>query len=122
VDRSSFQYRREADGDAASRECLAAVVDTSLSGARVVREFNEVIARRGRPRMIVSDNGTELVSRAILSFCEPAIEWHYIAPGKPILNAFAESFNGRLRDCRFRGLEAMPAHWNPQRPARVCFA
>ena len=51
-----------------TRECLAAVVDTSLSGARVVRELNEVIARRGRPCMIVSDNGTELVSRAILGF------------------------------------------------------
>lgn len=49
--------------------------------------------------MIVSDNGTELVSRAILGFCEEAaIEWHYIAPGKPIQNAFVESFNGRLRD------------------------
>ncbi|PXW55294.1 integrase-like protein [Chelatococcus asaccharovorans] len=43
--------------------------------------------------------GTELVSRAVLAFCEEtAIEWHYIAPGKPIQNAFVESFNGRLRD------------------------
>ncbi len=82
-----------------TRECLAAVVDTSLSGARVARELDEVIARRGRPCMIVSDNGTELVSRAILGFCEEtAIESHYIAPGKPIQNAFVESFNGRLRD------------------------
>ncbi|MDR6336940.1 putative transposase [Xanthobacter flavus] len=82
-----------------TRECLAAAVDSSLSGARVVRELNEVIARRGRPCMIVSDNGTELVSPAILGFCEEtAIEWHYIAPGKPVQNAFVESFNGRLRD------------------------
>lgn len=49
--------------------------------------------------MIVSDSGTELVSRAILKLCEEtAIEWHSIAPGKPILNAFVERFNGRLRD------------------------
>ncbi|CAH1651156.1 hypothetical protein CHELA1G11_10313 [Hyphomicrobiales bacterium] len=81
-----------------TRECLAAV-DTSLSGTRVVRELNEVIDRRGRPCMIVSDNGTELVSRAILGFCEEsAIEWHSIAPGNLIQNAFVESFNGRLRD------------------------
>lgn len=71
----------------------------SLSGARVVRELHEVIARFGGPCMSVSDNGTELVRRAILSFCaETAIEWHSIAPGKPIQNPFVESFNGRLRD------------------------
>jgi putative transposase len=82
-----------------TRECLAAVVDTSLSGARVVRELTEVAARRGQPCMIVSDNGTELVSRAILRFTgDTGIGWHYIAPGKPIQNAFVESFNGRLRD------------------------
>ena len=82
-----------------SRECLAAVVDTSLSGTRVVRELRAVVARRGLPCMIVSDNGTELVCRAILGFCdETGIGWHYIAPGKPIQNAFVESFNGRLRD------------------------
>jgi len=82
-----------------TRECLAAVVDTSLSGARLVRELLSVMAQHGRPCTIVSDNGTELVSRAILSFTEgTGIEWHYIAPGKPIQNAFVESFNGRLRD------------------------
>lgn len=49
--------------------------------------------------MIVSDNGTELVSHAVLRFSEEIrIEWHYIAPGKPVQNAFVESFNGRLRD------------------------
>lgn len=49
--------------------------------------------------MIVSDNGTELTSRAVLSWVEETgVEWHYIAPGKPVQNAFVESFNGRLRD------------------------
>ena len=57
------------------------------------------MARRGQPCMVVSDNGTELVSRAILRFTQDTgIGWHYIAPGKPIQNAFVESFNGRLRD------------------------
>ena len=49
--------------------------------------------------MMVSDNGTELTSMAILRWSQDAgIEWHYIAPGKPTQNAFIESFNGRLRD------------------------
>ncbi len=85
--------------DDLSRECLACVVDTSLSGTRVVRELETLLARRGKPLMIVSDNGTELVSHAVLRFSEATrIEWHYIAPGKPVQNAFVESFNGRLRD------------------------
>ena len=49
--------------------------------------------------MIVSDNGTELTSNAILAWQqEHGVEWHYIAPGKPMQNGFVESFNGRLRD------------------------
>ena len=82
-----------------SRECLALVADTSLSGARVARELDLIITRRGKPRTIVSDNGTELTSMAILQWSQDrAIDWHYIAPGKPTQNAFVESFNGRLRD------------------------
>jgi putative transposase len=49
--------------------------------------------------MVVSDNGTELTSNAILQWQEErSVEWHYIAPGKPMQNGFVESFNGRLRD------------------------
>ena len=49
--------------------------------------------------MVVSDNGTELTSMAVLSWCQrTGIDWHYIAPGKPMQNGFVESFNGRLRD------------------------
>jgi putative transposase len=85
--------------DDVTRECLAAVPDTSISGKRVVRELTELIAVRGRPGRIVSDNGTELTSNAVLEWCgEARIEWHYTAPGKPTQNAFAESFNGRMRD------------------------
>jgi putative transposase len=82
-----------------TRECLCLVADTSLSGRRVARELDTVIASRGRPTTCVSDNGTELTSMAILRWSqETGVDWHYIAPGKPTQNAFAESFNGRLRD------------------------
>ncbi|MBP0485222.1 IS3 family transposase, partial [Sagittula salina] len=82
-----------------SRECLAAVVDTSLSGIRVARELDRIAEMRGYPCMVVSDNGTELTSNAILKWQEDRkVEWHYIAPGKPMQNGFVESFNGRMRD------------------------
>ncbi len=49
--------------------------------------------------MVVSDNGSELTSNAILAWADQTrVEWHYIVPGKPMQNAFIESFNGRLRD------------------------
>ena len=97
-----------------TRECLALVADTSLSGVRVARELEGLTSERGRPLMIVSDNGTELTSRAILQWQEDhTVEWHYIAPGKPMQNGFVESLNGRLRDeCLnehlFHGLHAAP--------------
>ncbi|MEO0956802.1 MAG: IS3 family transposase [Pseudomonadota bacterium] len=82
-----------------TRECLALVADTSLSGVRVARELDRIIRLYGRPETIVSDNGTELTSKAILEWQnETGIGWHYIAPGKPTQNGFVESFNGKLRD------------------------
>ncbi|NKQ83269.1 IS3-like element ISRle4 family transposase [Rhizobium ruizarguesonis] len=85
--------------DDCTRECLALVSDTSLSGLRVARELDRIIEERGKPRMIVSDNGSEFTSNAILQWADRTkVDWHYIAPGKPIQNAFIESFNGRLRD------------------------
>jgi putative transposase len=82
-----------------SRECLAAVVDTSPTGQRVARELDRIAEMRGLPCMVVSDNGTELISNAILGWQEErGVEWHYIAPGKPMQNGFVESFNGRLWD------------------------
>ena len=82
-----------------TRECLGLVADTSLSGARVARELDALVMRRGRPATIVSDNGTELTSHAILRWqLETGVAWHYIQPGKPQQNGFVESFNGRLRD------------------------
>ncbi len=85
--------------DDVTRECLGTIADTSISGPRVVRELDSVIKRRGRPGMIVSDNGTEFTSTAVLTWAgDTRINWHYIEPGKPIQNAFVESFNGRMRD------------------------
>ncbi|WP_282096843.1 IS3 family transposase [Epibacterium ulvae] len=85
--------------DDCTREALATVVDRSLSGARLTRELDDLIRRRGQPDMVVSDNGTEMTSHAVLKWCQnTGVNWHYIAPGKPMQNAFIESFNGRLRD------------------------
>ena len=82
-----------------TRECLALVADTSLSGVRLARELDMLIAERGKPKTMVSDNGTEMTSNAILRWCQDRlVNWHYIAPGKPMQNGFVESFNGRLRD------------------------
>jgi len=82
-----------------TRECIGLVADTSLSGVRVARELDAIVGRRGKPLTVVSDNGTELTSMAILKWSQDRrIDWHYIAPGKPTQNAFVESFNGRLRD------------------------
>src|ERR1700692_4611070 len=94
------RFRILAVVDDCTRECLALVADTSISGRRVARELDDIIRRRGqRPDTIVSDNGTELTSNAILGWADATgVGWHYIAPGKPQQNAFIESFNGRLRD------------------------
>ena len=85
--------------DDVTRECLAAIPDTSISGRRVARELTMLIATRGKPGMIVSDHGTEFTSNAILGWAtDHQVDWHYIAPGKPMQNGFVESFNGRMRD------------------------
>ena len=85
--------------DDCTRECLALVPDTSISGIRVARELDRLLVAYGKPKTIVSDNGTELTSNAILSWAdETGVGWHYIAPGKAQQNGFIESFNGRLRD------------------------
>ncbi len=115
--------------DDCTRECLALVADTSLSGSRVARELDAIIGRRGRSTSIVSDNGTELTSNAILGWVDrTGVKWHFIAPGKPQQNGFIESFNGRMRDevlnkTPFRslshariGLAAWRPDYNEERP------
>jgi putative transposase len=123
------RFRILAVVDDCTRECLALTPDTSISGARVARELDAIIAWRGKPATIVSDNGTELTSNAILAWSdERKVGWHYIAPGKPQQNGFIESFNGRLRDellneTLFRSLpharaalEAWRRDYNHERP------
>ena len=71
--------------DDVTKECLAAVVDTSISGRRVARELTALVARRDSPGLIVSDHGTEFTSNAMLSWSEETgVPWHFIAPGKPM--------------------------------------
>ena len=86
--------------DDVTRECLAAVPDTSISSLRVVRELAELISQRGKPGMNVSDNGTELTSNAVGAGMVRGDRrgGHYIAPGRPMQNGYVESFNGRMRD------------------------
>jgi putative transposase len=96
---SGRRFRILAIYDVCTRQCLAAIADFSLSGKRVARELGLLITRHGKPKTVGSDNGTELTSNAILTWtAETTVDWHYIDPGKPIQNAFIESFNGRLRD------------------------
>jgi len=85
--------------DDCTRECLALIADTSLSGARVARELAALFDALGKPQTVVSDNGTEFTSNAVPKFVDDRkFDWHYIASGKPTQNAFIESFNSRLRD------------------------
>ena len=79
--------------DDVTRECLAAIPDTSVSGRRVPRELTTFIERRGKPGMFIIGNGTKFTSRAILKWCAKLkVEWQCIAPGKPMQNEFVESF------------------------------
>lgn len=96
---ASHRFRILAVNDDCCRESLGLVADTSISGARVARELDALVRLYGKPKGIVSDNGTELTSRAILRWAdENGVDWLYIDPGKPQQNAFIESFNGSLRD------------------------
>ena len=94
---SEAKRLRSLEGENAKLKLLLA--NTSISGRRIERELTDLIKQRGKPGMIVSDNGTELTCNAVLAWCSEArINWHYIAPGKPMQNGYAESFNGRMRD------------------------
>ena len=85
--------------DTYTRESLKIKVEYSLSGESVINAFDEIIQERGKPRMILSDNGTEFTSNKVFSWQkEREIKWEYIEPGKPQQNGTIESFNGKLRD------------------------
>lgn len=82
-----------------TRECVVIEVDTSLSGHRVARVLDRLAHSRGLPKVITCDNGTEFTSKAMQLWQQRhGVRLNFIEPGKPIQNAFVESFNGRLRD------------------------
>lgn len=104
------RFRILAVVDDCTREYLALIADASLSGARVARELGRLIAMRGKPGMVVSDNGSELTSNAILLWADAAkVEWHYIAPASrrrmclQTASGFASTFNPR-RDLALRSV------------------
>ena len=85
--------------DSYSRECLAIEVGHTLASGDVTRVLERLVAERGRPARLRSDNGPEFTSRHFLAWCEGRkIAVDYIQPGKPQQNGHVESFNGRLRD------------------------
>jgi putative transposase len=115
--------------DPYTRECPALEVDTSLPSLRVIRVLERLAQQRGLPEEITCDNGPEFVSRRLQAWCaQKGVLLRYIAPGKPMQNGHAESFNGRLReeclntnwflnmaDAR-RTIESWRRDYNEQRP------
>lgn len=82
------------------------LVERSISGSRVVRFLERLAASRGYPETIVIDNGPEFISKALDQWAhEHHVSLHFIRPGRPVENAFIESFNGRFRD------ECLNVHW-----------
>lgn len=85
--------------DEFTRESLAVEVERSIKGPAVVRTLDKVIALRGKPEQIQSDNGSEFTSNVVLSWANrEGVDWRYIEPGKPTQNSYIESFNGKIRD------------------------
>jgi putative transposase len=92
--------------DAYTRECLALEADTSLGSGRVTRVLERLIAERGRPENVRSDNGPEFTSRRMIGWAEDfKVGLVHIQPGRPMQNGHVESFHGRLRD------ECLNASW-----------
>ena len=95
-----------------TRECLATEVDTSLPGLRVARVLDRLALERGLPESITVDNGPEFAGKTLDAWAYAhGVHLHFIDPGKPVQNAFIESFNGRLRD------ECLNEHWFMSLPA-----
>jgi len=92
--------------DVYTKECLLLEVDSSFASRRVTRELEKVVVERGRPLALRCDNGPEFTSRHFLAWgLERKIELVHIEPGKPVQNAYVESFHGKLRD------ECLNASW-----------
>ena len=89
-----------------TRQCLAIHVDTSIGGATVVNVLQELALTRSLPKIITVDNGPELTGKALHLWAQSTgVTLHHIQPGKPMQNAFIESFNGTFRD------DCLNQHW-----------
>ena len=109
---ASRKFRILAVNDDCTRENLGLIADTSLSGARVARELTALIRIYGKPDCIVSDNGTDFTSTAILKWAvETGVAWHYINPGQSSGKPFASHLTPRIK-CRLLipGLFSDPPH------------
>ena len=85
--------------DGYTREALCIEVDNSLPGLRVVQVLERAAQERGMPEAIQVDNGPEFISRVVDQWAyAKGVALHFIEPGKPVQNAFIESFNGKFRD------------------------
>lgn len=85
--------------DTFTRECLRVEVDSSIRGPRVVTALGQIASMRGLPEHIIVDNGPEFISNVLDAWAyERGVKLHFIRPGKPVDNAFIESFNGKFRD------------------------
>jgi putative transposase len=103
---SGRRFRALAIIDDYSRECPAIEVDTSLGGRRVVGVLEKLVEIRGLPEAITLDNGPEFSGKVLDEWAyRKGVKLNFIRPGKPADNAFAESFNGRLRD------ECLDTNW-----------
>ena len=89
-----------------TRECPVIDVARSLPAWRVIHALERVATERGLPKSIVCDNGPEFAGKAMDRWAyEHGVVLQFIRPGKPVENAFCESFNGKLRD------ECLSANW-----------
>jgi putative transposase len=85
--------------DEYTRECPVIAVDTSLPSARVIQVLEQLAAGRGLPQSLVVDHGPEFISKALDAWAYAhGVELHFIRPGKPVDNAYIESFHSRFRD------------------------
>ena len=106
VTESGRKFRVFAVVDDFSRRCVALVADTSFSGARISRILDEVASVHPLPEMVVTDNGPEFTSKALDQWAyQRKVKLHFIRPGKPVENAYVESFNGKFRD------ECLNSNW-----------
>ena len=102
----SLRVSCKLSNEAFIRACLAIDVDTSIGRRRVAEVLQRLIDTRGKPAMLITDNGPEFISRALDAWAyADGVDLHFIEPGKPNQNAYVESFNGRLRD------ECLNEHW-----------